>query len=290
MDHVAVESFFRAMAPTLFANIVTVALVYAFVSYSKKEKTGVEVGRGTGIDQSMLSKFVSEHRARFINEHDNTFAFSWAKVFRRCAFMGIIEGRYEAASAAFIANSEAVRKAIPVGTALVSPELAALMSESYPLKSELDLEIESYYLFAKIVLDDVARGIEYYFGPQRGLALNSHDDLAKRLEAYATAKGLTLSREFLDNIVDLKRRICDFRDQQIAHETSPRTTHATTWSRESGSRMVGTRLYPKATDSPSESATPVELRVLVKAYLDQVAEFLYTNEAKTNLKLEVTRA
>jgi hypothetical protein len=53
----------------------------------------------------------------------------------------------------------------------VPPDIAALMSQSQGLTSDLHLEIESYYLFAKIILDDVARAIEYYFGPHRGLAL-----------------------------------------------------------------------------------------------------------------------
>ena len=215
------------------------------------------------------------------------FAFSWAKVSRRWGFMEIIEGRYKDASAAYIANSEAVRNAVTAGVAPVTPEFEAIWKESYPLKLKLDLEVELAYLFAKIVLDDVARAIEYYFGQQRGLALDLHDDLAARLEAYATAKGLTLSREFLDRIADLKKRICDFRDQQIAHEKSPRTTYGTAWDKESDARMVGTRLYPKESDpAPSEAETPVQLRASVEAYLDQVADFLRANEAKTNLKTE----
>jgi hypothetical protein len=68
----------------------------------------------------------------------------------------------------------------------VPPDIAALMSQSQGLTSDLHLEIESYYVFAKIILDDVARAIEYYFGPHRGLALDSHDGLAKRMVTSPT--------------------------------------------------------------------------------------------------------
>src|ERR1700674_4583043 len=99
---------------------------------------------------SKLPDFISERRARFIIEDDNIFAFSWAKVSQRVAFLDIIQQRHDAASAAFIANSEAMRKASPPGFGLVSPELAAISDEGRRLNSDLRLQIESYYLFAKI--------------------------------------------------------------------------------------------------------------------------------------------
>jgi hypothetical protein len=233
-----------------------------------------------------LSEFVSAHRARFTIEHDNMFGFSWAKVSRHCGFMEIIERRYEAASAAYIANSEAVRKAMPTGVAPVSPELEAIMNETWPLQLDLDLQQESAYIFAKIILDDVARAIQLYFGPHRDISLNSHDRWAKAVREYAAAKALAVSEEFVDSVTRLKERVCDFRDKQIEHENCPRTTHATAWDQGgSHARMVKTRLYPTENDpGQAEAETPVQLRAAIEAYLDQVVEFLLANEAKTNLK------
>ena len=37
------------------------------------------------------------------------------------------------------------------------------------LTTRLHLEIESFYLFAKILLDKVAHFVEFYFGPGRKL-------------------------------------------------------------------------------------------------------------------------
>ena len=43
------------------------------------------------------------------------------------------------------------------GTHPVTPEQAALHKAALPIVADLHLQIESYYLFAKIVLDDVAQ-------------------------------------------------------------------------------------------------------------------------------------
>lgn len=40
------DEFFKAMAPVLAANIMTVGLVYAFVSYSRLEREGREHREG----------------------------------------------------------------------------------------------------------------------------------------------------------------------------------------------------------------------------------------------------
>jgi hypothetical protein len=119
-------------------------------------------------------------------------------------------------------------------------ELSALLNESQSLMLDLHLQIESYYVFAKIVLDDVARAIDYYFGAGRGLSLDSHDDWARKAQAFAAEKGLRLREELIVTITDLKKRVCDFRDQQIAHEKCPRTMQATGWAGDSKRISVAT--------------------------------------------------
>jgi hypothetical protein len=237
-----------------------------------------------------LSNFIGKHRDRFTNKHDNIFTLSFGKVFRRLGFLKIIQARYAEASAAFIANCEATRKALPAGSGPqpVSQDTEALLKKASHITRTLHLESESFYLFAKIILDDVARAIEYYFGAQRGLALDSHDDLTERMPRYAAAKGLTISEDLVTAATDLRKRISDFRDSQIAHEKSPRTMYGTSWSPSEGARIVTTRIFPKTTDpDPAQNGMEAlpELRKAIDAYLDQVAAFLSANEDKTNLQL-----
>ena len=65
------------------------------------------------------------------------------------SFLDIIERGYLKCSEAVIANSEACEKLIKPGVHPVGPELDALQREAIGLNTELHLQIESYYLFAK---------------------------------------------------------------------------------------------------------------------------------------------
>jgi hypothetical protein len=240
-----------------------------------------------------LTKFISTHRNRFVTDQGNIFVFSWGKVLRRGDFLKTIEARYIAASAAFVANSQRQMeesKKLGSGPVPVPPELAALMEAGQGLSAKVHLEIESYYLFAKIVLDDIARAIEYYFGKQRGLAIDSHDDLTKRIRQYAAAKGLTLSDDFVAAMEDLKKRVCDFRDQNIAHEKSPRTMQGTSWGPDGAARIMGNRIYPNEKEIQNsiqtQTDTPPQLATAIESYLDFVVDFLSANETKTTLRLE----
>ena len=125
--------------------------------------------------------------------------------------------------------------------------------ESQSLTTRLHLEIESCYLFAKIFLDKVARALEFYFGQAQKLSLDSHDDLVKRLEKYASFKKLVLPDDFLKLAQQLKADISDHRDYEIAHEKSPRTLHATVFDTEGVTKIASTRFSPTARDQQVET-------------------------------------
>lgn len=238
-----------------------------------------------------LLEFITAHRERFEVTQNNVFAFSWSKITRRLAFLEILEKNYIEASAAFIANSDAARQLIKPGTHPVGPELAALHEAAIPLGAEVHLQIESYYLFAKIILDDVARAIEYYFGAARGLPLDSHDDLARSLAQYSAQKDITVAPELVAAIADLKRRISDVRDYKFSHEKSPRTMTGTMWGEDQLARIVMMRIYPRGSDPEQFDTEPLMiLRQSIDDYLDRVVDFVTGNEAKTVLKLEKAQA
>lgn len=232
-----------------------------------------------------LSDFIASHRDRFDWKENNIFAFSWAKVTRRLEFLAVIATRYRELSAAFIANSEAARALAKPGTHPVTPEQAAIHQRGYQLTIQVHLEIEAWYLFAKIVLDDVARAIEYYFGPARGLALDSHDNLCARIEKYAEAKSLNVSPEFVAKVAELKRRISDIRDYQISHEKSPRTMQGTSWSGSGGVCIQLGRLFPNEGEMSVQTEDLIELRAELERYLDLVVAFVEVNESKSRLPL-----
>lgn len=236
-------------------------------------------------DMQALIDFIGRERNRFAVDDGNIFAFAFSKVTRRWAFLEIIRQRHQDASAAFISNSEAFRATIkPGGPHTMTQDQMKLQAEGWPLSNLVHLEIESFYLFAKILLDELAHAIENYFGPARGLSLDSHDDLAKSLRAYAAAKGLTIPEEFENSVLDLRQRISDFRDQQIAHEKSPRTMRGTTWDATGEVMLATNRLYPKGSDKQVNSETLGGLMAALEAHIGSVISFVEANRSRARFK------
>src|SRR5713226_7399573 len=177
--------------------------------------------------ESPLSTFISSERERFETEDNNKFAFSFSQISRYGKFTNVIFGRYRKVSEQFIANAKAKHQSFLPGTHKVSDTQSLLLEESAKLSILVHLEIESFYLFAKILLDKIAHSIEFYFGPVRKRPLDSHDDLCKNLPVYAEQKELVLSPDFLKLATELKKDVSDYRDYEIAHEKSPRRIRGT---------------------------------------------------------------
>ena len=133
-------------------------------------------------------------------------------------------------------------------------------------------------------MDDIARAIENYFGPARGLALDSHNDLEKRLERFAATKGLIIPDGLSEAISDLRKRVADFRDQEIAHEKSPRTMRGLTWGPDGEASFISTRLYPKESDKQTNSESLNSLANALQEYVSKVVDFLEENSSKARFE------
>jgi hypothetical protein len=237
------------------------------------------------MDRAKFSKFVGDHRLRFDAESSQAFGTSFAKVATIWAFLEIILGRYVEASNAVIENATALSEILEGG----SPKDDTgekLSNEAWPLSVRLHLEIESYYLFAKIMLDRIANSLEFYFGPGRDCSLNSHDGLTKCLQSYARLKDLKLPSGFADKVLNLKETISDFRDYKISHEPSPKTTHVTAWNNrgEGNARLVKTKLGPGPNNQIGESEDLLTLHSRVESYMEDVCAILIDNIERTRLK------
>lgn len=235
----------------------------------------------------ILLNFIMSERERFSTRHNNLFASAFSQISRYYGFLKIIQGRYHKASAEFIENTKAQQATFQSGTHTVSDEQMRLFSRGCEITTILHLEIESYFLFAKILLDKVARAIEFYFGQARGLSLNSHDDLTKNFERYISTKQLTtLPVDLVESIKTLKEYVSDYRDKEIAHEKSPRTMKATTFSHgaKSTTRIASTRIYPTDKDKQVESKEIDETMGLVDKYISGIIKYIQDNREKTNLE------
>ncbi len=239
--------------------------------------------------ESPLSIFINSERERFGTEDNNKFAFSLSQISRYQKFTTVIFGRYKKVSEEFIANSRAKHKSFLEGTHKVNDAQMFLLDESARLSILVHLEIESFYLFAKILLDKVAHSIEFYFGPVRKRPLDSHDDLCKNLPLYAEQKELAVSPDFLKLAAELKKDVSDYRDYEIAHEKSPRRIRGTVFYGDGKTSIASSNLYPKEGDGQVDSKALEDLQLQIDSYIVHFIEFIKNNRGKTRLQLEPSR-
>ena len=174
------------------------------------------------------------------------------------------------------------------GTQQMSPEQIVLREDALDITTRLHLEIEAFYLFAKILLDKVAQAIQFYFGPARGISLSSHDKLLKYLASYAEAKGLTIDESFISKVEKLKATVSDFRDYQISHIEEGRrgrVMRGTMFTSAGSSRMSIGMLYPQERDRQFETQPLNELLAEFSDYIDSVVDFIKPNQERTHLML-----
>lgn len=234
-----------------------------------------------------LLKFINSERMKYSTRHNNLFSFSFSQISRYYEFLEIIQARYRKAASEFIENSKAQQATFQSGTHFVTEEQMQLLNKGQEITTVLHLEIEAYYLFAKILLDKVAMAIEFYFGQARGLPLDSHDDLAKNFEKYIAAKKLTTLPDDIRKLIQtLKEHISDYRDKEIAHEKSPRTMKATMFSHGANSTVwvASTKIYPTARDKQVESKEIDGVMNLIDEYISGIVKYVQENEERTNLE------
>jgi hypothetical protein len=233
---------------------------------------------------NLLTDFILRERERFENEDNNKFAMSFAQISRYRSFLDIILARYEDAAKRFMANTNALRASFLPGTNPVTPAQQTLHEEGAQISSELHLEIESFYLFGKILLDKIAHSLEFYFGPVRKRPLDSNDDLVKNVAAFAAEKSLTIPAGFLERAGQLKTDVSDYRDYEIAHEKSPRRMSGTVFD-DSGARIAAVSLYPTEKDQQVESKAVHNVIKIIDGHIEAAISLIEQNRDKSRLKL-----
>lgn len=172
-----------------------------------------------------------------------------------------------------------------VGLAEQPPSVdSSFLSELKDLTTLLRLEIETFYLLAKILLDWLARFVEFYFGPARKLSLDSHDDLVKRIEDYASAKDLSLPDGIVVTSKQLKKDISDFRDYEVAHQKNPRVTDSYNYNSDGRIRLAYIRMYPRESDRRAETRPLDDLLRELEDYLNLIVDLAAANRDHTVLR------
>lgn len=231
-----------------------------------------------------IDSFVMFEREKYHIDEWNRFIGSFEQINRYYSFLMLIMNRYEACNDELISR-EADRKFAPPNTyGPISMEHGARIHEMGKKLEQIELEIESFYLFSKILLDKIAHFIEFYFGRERGIGLDSHDKLVKYFDRYGTAKELIVPPTFRGHLSSLKIAISDFRDYQIAHEKRLGLFRSVSVSAE-GATMAKKQVQSKGASAQVMTETLGRLDDNIRAYLVDLFELIQTNRGRSVLKL-----
>jgi hypothetical protein len=189
-----------------------------------------------------------------------------------------------------MASIRAFQSPAPEGTReLTADEFEQLQAHSR-LAQSVHLEIESFYLFAKILLDKFALFVQDYFGKVEGCPLTSHDKLSKNIHGFAQAREIGLPDGLAEGCVWLKEHISDFRDKQISHMQNPRSMYVTMFNLDNPNARIGiTNLYPNERELQRSQVESEELPSLLEqlyTYIDQICELVTSNRLRTRYQLK----
>lgn len=197
---------------------------------------------------------------------------------RLAGFLAITLREYEEAAESFKQNAtrqDELAAEAGEGEHTLTPEEVTLYEQGTRLALVLHLKIETFYVFAKILLDKTGQTIEHYHGQGQAASLERHSKLLANLETYAEQKRLKLPDELLRLASEADTRIVQYRDRFVTHEQSPRTIRGTTWSKSSSPSIHVGRVLPRDTDPEAvRSASPRELMALIDEYVGVVLDWL----------------
>lgn len=245
--------------------------------------------------EKRIHNFVEACRKRTDTKTGNILNTSFHPWLRYCRFIGVIRERYEETGKTYMAVTERSLEAAKQspGTHRLTPEEWEEHQRSYDLGLVLHLEIESFYVFAKLLLDRIADTFGYYFGVTWHKFGSSYVKLTGQFEQICAAKDLTLQYADLPKILhDLRERIVEYRTDVIEHVSDPRLLRGTSWGADKKPKIITSPLYPSESEFPQyeqkETENLDELITMLEQYIAMMVDFFETNWEKSVLRESVT--
>ncbi len=203
---------------------------------------------------------------------------------RLLRFLELTVAEYDEASKRFMEHARRqmrIAQGREPGPRPLEPDEVEGMREGEDLAAVLHLRIETFYVFAKVLLDKLAQAIQAYFGQGRGSSLSKHSKLRANLREYASQKGLSSPAGLLDLAESLDRRVVAFRESHVVHDQSPRSFKATMFDGEGRTRIAAGRLYPSENEMEgAESEILHDLMSEIGTYGEEICAYIRENRNK----------
>ena len=171
------------------------------------------------------------------------------------------------------------------GTYQLTPEEQQLLKASWEAMRLVQYRIESFYVFAKILLDRIADMLLITFDLARPRFGSSHFRVLARLDA-GWARGWPHAEELRRQVGELKATVVDFKTEVLEHLEQFRQTRGISIGPDQQVRVSAAgMLYPEPTDTiePLSTENLYELAARIDRYIDAVASFIEANAERSIL-------
>ena len=165
------------------------------------------------------------------------------------------------------------------GAITYDDEMATMDAEMADLLDIAHLDLETFFLFAKTVLDRVAQYIELYFGPEPKLPVRAHEKLYSNFSEYATRRGIVVPDGFTQSVRDVH-------DMIFTHQAESATNDARVAQSPSDLMIAHTdeRPGPNGAHRVTRlSLTTGQLLNVVDGYLRLVLELIRRNPNRARM-------
>ena len=168
-------------------------------------------------------------------------------------------------------RSESMAQRRAPGPRLLEPDEIASAAVGEALDAVLYLRIETFYVFAKVLLDKLAQAVQGFFGHARGASLSRHSKLRANLGVYASLKNLSPPVQILE-LAESLDPIVAFRDEYVVHVQSPRLFKMTTGDADGRHHIASGQAFPG--EIGATSANLDELLSEVEVYVEAICAYL----------------
>jgi len=174
-----------------------------------------------------LAAFIEAYRSRMDDENTNLFTASAGAWSRYHAFLGHVLARHDRSNAEYVEAQKrwiglAMRPEAAGTFRPMTPEDMVAWKQTADLATVLHLDIETFYLFAKILLDRTADTFGLVFGVKWRSGGSSYSDLSKRFAGLCREKGLETRPDNLPALISkLWEAVVDYRNKMIEHLVEP---------------------------------------------------------------------
>jgi hypothetical protein len=220
----------------------------------------------------------------------NSSLSAWLRYY---GFLEIIRSRYEQMSTPYVEAVKLQMERTKADVVIGQPSSRYLTQEELlemqrlgQVAQRLHLDIESFYVFANILLDRIASTFRYYFWrkPQW-----NHRQLVQRIAKICEEKPLSaVPIDILTIPADLQRHVVNYRNTRIEHVEEPRFQFATMWNSDKKAKIYPTLLYPEQGEVESlqySTGDINELLALIGRYIIAMLDFFDANAEKSILRL-----